>query len=306
MNNTNLHFLQSPAWQTFHQALGHKVLTDRGDGWSYLAIIEQAHGIKRLYCPYGPTITSDDSLTAALSALKAAARTEGAAYVRLQPLGADISDERRQKHQLTPVTYSQPSDTWVIDLTQTEDELLAAMKQNTRNIIRNYRKKGLTYRHSQNPDDMPHLLRLLHGVAAHNQISIHSDDYLTTQATSLLSAGSAQLHFIEYQSAVIAAALTYQDDTTVYYAHAAADHEHRKLGASTALVGEILLNAKSSGKTRFDLFGITTSDDPNHRWAGFTRFKQSFGGQLQTLSQTYELPVRPILYRIYRLLRQLR
>lgn len=306
MNNIKPHFLQSSAWQSFHQALGHTVLTDSGDDWSYLAIVEQAHGIKRLYCPYGPTAISESGLTAALAALKSVARDQGAAYIRLQPLGLIISDDIRHQHNLSVITYSQPSETWTIDLTNSQDELLAAMKQNTRNVVRNYHKKGLTYRTSQDPSEISHLLRLLHGVATHNQISIHSDDYLTTQATSLLSTGSAQLHFIEYQSAVIAAALTYQDDTTVYYAHAAADHEYRKTGASTALVGEILLGAKANGKTTFDLFGVTTSDDPNHRWAGFTRFKQSFGGQLQTLSQTYELPVRSLLYRFYSLLRKLR
>lgn len=180
------------------------------------------------------------------------------------------------------------------------------MKQNTRNIVRNYHKKGLSYRTSQDPTDITHLLKLLHQVAEHNQISIHSDHYLTTQATSLLANDAAKLHFIDYQSEVIAAALTYQDSSTVYYAHAAADHQYRKLGASTALLGEILLHAKADGKSSLDLFGVTTSSDPQHAWAGFTRFKQSFGGRLLELSPTYELPIKPLLYSAYSQLRKLR
>lgn len=306
MNYDKPHFLQSNAWQQFQQKLGHQVITNSGQGWSYLAIVERAHGIKRLYCPYGPTAGSDTTLSMALDDLKSTAKQHGAVYLRIQPYGLELADKLVSKHQLTAINYSQPNATWTIDLTQSRDELLANMKQNTRNIVRNYQNKGLSYRTSQDAADMPILLNLLHQVARHNQISIHSDDYLITQATSLFSTDSAKLHFIDYQSKTIAAALTYQDDSTVYYAHAAADHEHRKLNASTALVGEILFDAKNHGKSYLDLFGVTTSSDPDHRWAGFTRFKQSFGGQLKTLNQTYELAINPLVYRPYALLRKLR
>lgn len=304
--NKSAHFLQSPAWQKFQQALGNQVVTNRGDDWSYLAIIEQAHGIKRLYCPYGPTVDSESAFSAALADLKSTAKSHGAAYLRVQPLGIPIDQAQASRLDLKPIKHSQPSTTWIIDLTIPSDDLLANMKQNTRNVVRNYRKKGLSYRTSQDPADTKHLLRLLHQVADHNQISVHSDDYLTTQATTLLSVGAAKLHFIDYQSEIIAAALTYQDDSIVYYAHAAADHQYRKLNASTALVGEILLQAKAEGRSTLDLFGVTASDDPDHAWAGFTRFKQSFGGQSLELSSTYELPVKPLLYHPYFLLRKLR
>ncbi len=300
------HFLQSAAWRSFHQSLNHHVIANSGDDWSYLAIVEQTLGIKRLYCPYGPTVQSISALESAIADLRQAAHLLGISYLRLQPIGIELTAEQQASQGLLPIAYSQPSATSILDLTKSTDELLAGMKQNTRNVVRNYHKKGLSYRTSQDPADIKHLLRLLHQMAQHNQISIHSDSYLTHQATSLLPIGAAKLHFIDYQSATVAAALTYQDDSTVYYAHAAADHEHRKLNPSTALVGEIMLSAKASGQRYFDLFGITTSDDPSHKWAGFTRFKQSFGGQTVSLSATYEIPVRPLTYRIYTTLRHLR
>lgn len=292
------HFLQSAAWQQFQEARGRTVYYREGDGWSYRAILEPGSRLSptRLYCPYGPTATSEKALQTALDSLVALAQSVQATFVRVEPLGTAFSPK---KLGLRQVNYSQPAHTWQIDLTQPRDDIIAAMKQNNRSIYRNYHKKGPTYRNSTDPAECTHLLDLLHGVAAHNNITIHSDNYLQAQANTLLPTGHGRLHFIEYEGLVIAAALTYESDDTCYYAHAGANHEHRKLAASTALLAEIIMDAKARGKTTCDLYGITTSHDPAHRWAGFTRFKKSFGGHSVTLSETYDLPVKRAHYWLY-------
>lgn len=292
------HFLQTTAWQAFQEARGRQVYEASGDGWHYRAILEPGSRLtpSRLYCPYGPTITSETSLAQALQSLKQLGRKLGVGFIRVEPLGASFDASALK---LREVEYSQPSHTWHIDLSPAPEEIIASMKQNNRSIYRNYQKKGLTYRETTDPTEITHLLTLLHGVATMNDIQIHEDDYLTLQADTLMSQHAAMLHFIEYENEVIAAALTYQTATTWYYAHAAASHTHRKLAASTALLAEIILHAKTAGAKTCDLYGVTTSDDPQHRWAGFTRFKKSFGGHLVTLSPTYELPLRPIQYATY-------
>lgn len=292
------HFLQSQHWQAFQEALGRIVYVREGNGWQYRAILEPGTKLSptRLYCPYGPTATSERSLQTALASLDALARSVNACFVRVEPLGTSFDTKRLG---LQEVDYSQPSYTWQIDLMQSEVDILAAMKQTTRNICKNYQKKSLSYRQSTNPEDIALLLPFLHEVAHNNAIAIHSDTYLTAQAQTLLPAGGGLLHFIEHAGSPIAAALTFEDDTTSYYAHAGASHAHRKLGASTALVGEIILDAKKRGKTTCDLYGVTPSTDPTHRWAGFTRFKQSFGGHMVELSPTYDMPTQRMRYAGY-------
>lgn len=292
------HFLQSSHWQHFQEARGRTVYVREGEGWHYRAILEPATRFSpdRLYCPYGPTVTSERSLKTAIESLKALARSVNACFVRMEPIGFEVTPSN---FRLTEVDYSQPSHTWQIDLAQSEADILAAMKQNTRNVYKNYHKKGLSYWQSTDPSDISHLLTFLHTVATNNSISIHDDSYLTLQAQTLLVEGAGLLHFIEYEGSQIAAALTYESETTTYYAHAAASYEHRKLSASTALLAEIIMHAKQAGKKTCDLYGVTTSDDPQHPWAGFTRFKQSFGGHITTLSPTYDLPIRRAQYLSY-------
>ena len=297
------HFLQSEAWQRFQQVLGHKTFRAKGDGWEYLAILEPAPlGLSRLYCPYGPQVNSSRALTEALKSLETLGNKLGVAYFRLQPVGITVTASK----QLRPVTYSQPTHSWCIDLTQSETALLADMKQNNRNIYRNYRKKDLVHEVSHDPKAISRLTSLLHGVAAHNHITIHSDAYFRAQADTLLQCGDAELHFITKDGETLAAALVYLDKTTAYYAHAAASFEQRKLGASTALVAEIIMDAKRKGKQYCDLYGVTTSNDPQHKWAGFTKFKQSFGGYLISYNATYEHPLRPQRYRALQAARTIR
>jgi lipid II:glycine glycyltransferase (peptidoglycan interpeptide bridge formation enzyme) len=301
-----MHFLQSEAWEAFQQSLGRKTFRREGEGWNYLAILETGGiGTTRLYCPYGPTAESPRALQTALESLKALATSQKVTSLRIQPTGIHFKQADLIKLGLKPIDYSQPSHTWHIDLTKSREALIADMNQNNRSIIRNYTKKGLSYERSHDPEDVSRLTSLLHQVANRNKITIHSDDYLKDQATSLIANNAASLHFINLEDKTIAAALVYEDPTTYYYAHAAADHEHRKLNASTALLGEIILDAKAKNKKICDLYGITDSADPDHRWAGFTKFKKSFGGHAVTYSDTYELPVRKLHFAMYTTLRSL-
>lgn len=306
-NEIEIHFHQSAAWEAFQLSLGRKVFHRTGDGWEYRAILEPARfGMSRLYCPYGPTATSRRALRTALASLRALARSQHAAFVRIQPLGSEFSSADMKRYGAHKIPYSQPAHTWVVDTARPSDEILADMKQNNRNLYRTAAKKGLVYEKSTNPEDIVYLTTLLHGVAAHNQITVHSDTYFQQQAAALLPLGAASIHLIRYKDEVIAAALVYKDEHTYYYGHAAADHEHRKLGASTALLAHIIIDAHDSGKETCDLYGITTSEDPAHRWAGFTRFKKSFGGHQLDLSETYEYPIDHLRHYAYRGARYIR
>lgn len=299
-----MHFLQSKAWEAFQKSQNRNTFRRDGEGWNYLAILEDGGlGTKRLYCPYGPEATSVRALRTALVSLQALARSQKVTSVRIQPIGAHFSNRILLSLGLKPIEYSQPTHTWHIDLTQSKESIIAQMNQNNRSIIRNYTKKGLNYEQSHDPADMTRLTTLLHEVADNNKITVHDDEYFQAQGDSLLPDNAASLHFINFEGETIAAAFVYEDETTSYYAHAAASHEHRKLNASTALLGEIILDAKAKDKQICDLYGITDSNDTNHRWSGFTKFKKSFGGYKVTYTQTYELPVRKVHFAIYSLLR---
>lgn len=301
------HFLQSDAWKKFQENLGRKVIVDQGAGWSYMAILEPGKANTRLYAPYGPTLETNALLPEALASLKKAATYHNATFVRIEPT-LSISETILGSLGLKPVTYQSlnPSRTQIIDLTCTKDELLAQMSQNSRNLTRNYSKKGISITVSKDPSDIRHLTDLLDHIATRNHIHTHSKSYFKTQAETLFPLGSACLYLAHYESRVIAAALVFDDSKTRYYAHAAADDTYRKLSAGTALVGQMILDAQANGQNYFDLYGIAPENASNHPWKGFTKFKQSFGGKPVDYSGSWDLPLKPLPYYGYRSYQKLR
>ncbi len=300
-------FLQSPNWQEFQQALGRKTFTDQGKDWSYLAIKESGTLNTRLYTPYGPNCLDPNSFDQALASLKVIAKEQRASFIRVEPT-IGISRNQLEVRGFKPVTYQQlqPAHSQIIDLTPDVDEILAQMSQNSRNITRNYHKKGLSIRTSHQVEDIKILTSLLSGVAARNQITTHTEDYFKAQAEALFPTKSATLYIADFEDQPIAAALVLDSADTRIYAHAAANSEYRKLNAGTAIVGQLILDAKTAGLAKVDLYGITESDDPNHPWAGFTRFKKSFGGQSVAYPGAWDLPLKPLNYWLYRTYQSLR
>lgn len=164
----------------------------------------------------------------------------------------------------------------------------------------------MTFRASQDPADISVLLHFLHLTAARNGFKPQSDEYLTQVAASLLPAGAGTLFIAELEGEPIAAAFAYDSSDTRVYAHAALDDTHRKLSAGIPLLVTLIADAKEKGLKHVDLWGVAPEDQPDHKWAGFTSFKKSFGGREVSYPGTWDLPVNKLRYGAYQLARSLR
>ncbi|KRE70489.1 lipid II:glycine glycyltransferase FemX [Arthrobacter sp. Soil762] len=303
-------FLQTPAWADVQSSLGRIVHQQSGPGWSFLAVEEKNPAGKVLYAPYGPVASSAEAFDGALAALVATARSCGAVFVRIEPVSAGLempaaTELNRRGLQPAPVNQ-QPELSWIVDLEGDFKDVLAAMKPVNRNLYRNIHKKGVTFRASQDPDDISILLGFLHMTARRNGFKPQSDEYLTQVAASLMPAGAATMFIAELHGEPIAAALAYDSADTRTYAHAALDDTHRKLSAGIPLLVTLMADAKDRGLKHVDLWGVAPADQPSHKWAGFTAFKKSFGGREVAYPGTWDLPVQKLRYNAYQLARKLR
>ena len=80
-----------------------------------------------------------------------------------------------------------------------------------------------------------------------------------------------------------------------------------QLRATFGLRGVSLLRRDAVSGWRAEVgTGDEPPDQPDHPWSGFTQFKRSFGGMLLTRAGTWDLPVRPWLYRTWSAAQRLR
>lgn len=309
-----MHILQSEAWEECLQKDGEQTHRWAGEGWSALAVQKKTPVGSYLFLPYGPAILDAEHRTQclqdALQTLSERARSLGCLFVRCEPTFA-VNAAQMRSQGLVEAKEIDPKHTWVLDLAgQPEAELLAGMEKNKPRSWRNMASKGMSVRTTQDPAAVTELTRLLMAVGEQDHFTPQAEAHLRHQ----LEAGFATLYLVDLAEAaeasggigsqVIAAALVYDYDGVRYYAHAAADYEHRKLRAGTVLLVQMILDAARAGQQTFDFWGITTSTDPQHPWAGFTQYKKSFGGRQVDYAGTWDLPLNKHKYQLYKTLRQ--
>lgn len=328
------HFLQSPLWEQYEKLEGHTTFRLQDQNFSALAVLETTPLGKYLFCPYGPTVATPDDLPAALTALRDLARREHAFFIRIEPT-FPLTQAQIRSLKLHKSHDLEPAHTWVLDLNPSNEDLLKAMENNKARAWRNYQKKHISLRESHDPEEISILTKLLATVSDRNKFIPQSETHLKNQ----LKSGFATLYIAELTpdqasnstnsanstsstenseqtskqtsapAAVspipIAATLVYDGADTRFYAHAAADNQYRKLSAGSTLLIQTIIDAKAKGLKNYDFWGITTSNDHKHPWYGFTTFKKSFGGHQVDYAGTYDLPLQPLRYHIYLLVRQL-
>ncbi len=299
----NKHFLQSKPWQQFQESLGRKTFHVKNDHWEYLAILEHGTGNSRLYLPYGPTAKDQTALEGALDSLKQLGKEQGVSFLRIEPTNPKFVDYL-SKNGWKKVTYQSlnPEHTHLVDLSLSHDDLLASFVSNNRNLYRNYHKKGIKLNQSNDPKDISIFLDLIKKVASRTGMQPHSDEYFTKQAEALFPVKAGWLYYATIDSQPIAACIVYDSDTTRYFAHFGADDEFRKFSAGNVLVAHIIFEAQKKGLKTIDLYGVAPKDSsPTHPWFGFSKFKRSFGGRDADFAGSWELPIKPVGYWLYRL-----
>lgn len=300
------HFLQSAEWQKFQQAQGKEVFVESKESWSYIACIEESDtrlvGGKRVYVPYGPSFKTIDGLAEALKSLKKLAIKHKALYVRVEPFGSVPSEQLKRLGLIKAEKSTQPELTWQINLKSSETDILKGMSSTNRNLWNTAGKKGLRFETTYDLKKLDIFLDMIHDMANRTGMRPHDDKYFKLMAESLFDTKSAGLAFGYLDKKPIVGSMFFDDKKakTRYYAHAGSFGEARKLQANSPLLCYLIFDAKKKGFEVFDFYGVAPIDRTNHPWAGFSKFKRSFGGYEKKFNGTWELPVNKIKYRAFK------
>ena len=314
-------FLQSWDWAAFQESVGRSVRRREifaADGrkiGQFSAIMNDGPlGLQYLYVPRGPLGVSGASETKiALSVFTDELSASGAAFARVElPFVISenpFADSDFVAAGFVPAKTMQPAVTSIVNLSESEEALLAAMHSKTRYNIRVGERHGVTVREANH--DVAAFAALMKETTERDGFSAHAPSYYEAMLAALQEKTHAagmrvRLFFAEHEGMPVAAALTAEYGDTVTYLHGASASSMRNLMAPFLLHWTVMKEAKAAGFRKYDFWGVAPTDDAEHSWAGITRFKLGFGGARVSYAGAWELPGKGIWYSLYRYLRRIR
>jgi lipid II:glycine glycyltransferase (peptidoglycan interpeptide bridge formation enzyme) len=206
----------------------------------------------------------------------------------------------------------QPRRSSLVNLSQTEEEILAAMKQKTRYNIRLAEKKGVTVQLSK---DLKNFHRVSQVTAERDGFFVHSQDYYQKAFQYFAEGGHVALFEARLDSQALAYLMLFINGERAWYFYGASDDAYRNLMPAYLLQWEAMRYAKARGATLFDLWGVPDEDEEKLEsdfmnrsdglW-GVYRFKRGFSGRIVRSLPAYIKVYNPLLYKLYQAYRNRR
>jgi len=260
-----------------------------------------------LYIPEGPILdySNEDNLneqwrvleTAILSIVDAS-KSAKTTHIRIEPRISECPEWFLSKFRKAPLNL-QPKHTLVVDISTSEDEILAQMKQKGRYNIRLAGKKGVSISQvSEVSDkDRKRFFELYSQTFNRNEFEGKEEDLFINLMPNCKDI--SKLFFAEYEGKTLATAYVIYFGGRATYLYGASSNENREVMAPYLLHWEIMKDAKASGYKEYDFWGIAPESAPDHKWQGITSFKKKFGGTQPSFIGAYDYIIQKDLYEAF-------
>lgn len=195
-------------------------------------------------------------------------------------------------------SYFQPKYEWIIDLNKTEEKLLGEMHPKTRYNIGLAKRRGIEIEIvSENFDKYFYdFYKLLGETAKRDNFNLHPKIYYQNIWRNCDENKNSFLAIAKYNNKILAINLILLFGNTAYFTLGGSNSEHKNLMFSHLAQWEAVKEAKKRG-FKFYSFGAVNSKG----FEGISRFKKGFGGELLEYSDSYDLILKPFLYKLYNL-----
>lgn len=193
----------------------------------------------------------------------------------------------------------QPPDSVLLDITRSEEELLAAMKSKWRYNVRYAQKHGVTVRAvtADSPGfarDLDSFYALYQTTAARDGIGIHPLGYyrdLLERGAASGGTANVTLYVASHEGDDLAAIITLCAGEEAVYLYGCSGNEKRNLMPNYLVQWTAICDAKRFGCTVYDFYGIPPTDDPAHPMHGLYLFKTGWGGAEVHRPGSYDIPL---------------
>jgi lipid II:glycine glycyltransferase (peptidoglycan interpeptide bridge formation enzyme) len=271
-----------------------------------------------LYTPRGPLLDwSNDSLrNRVLNDLQSFARKQGAIFLKMDPdvvLGTGIpsskddfidndgqvvmSDLKRRGWRYSS-DQIQFKNTVLIDLSPSEEELLARMKQKTRYNIRLAEKKDVVLRVGTQKD-FGVLYKMYAETSVRDGFVIREEGYYQTVWKLFMDSGEPACEplIAEVDREPIAAIFVFYFAGRAYYVYGMSRDIHREKMPTYLL--QWAMKRQKKACSIYDLWGAPDVFDESDSMWGVYRFKEGLGGKIVRTLGAWDFAPNPFWYKLY-------
>jgi peptidoglycan pentaglycine glycine transferase (the first glycine) len=306
-------FLQSVEWRKFQEEVGKKTfnifypLPQAGEGgicfWAN--IIEHKLPLvgKYFYIPRGPIVSGDaEVILEGTKKIAELAKKNNTGWIRIEPATNEMLEaiKNKVKYKITKSSRDmQPKEILVMDITKSEEEILAEMKQKTRYNIRLAEKKGVKI--IENKKYADEFIKLTKIMAKRHGIAMHQESYYKKMIKAI-SENILKLYVAEYEGKIVASNLVIFYGDMCTYLHGASDDEYKNIMSPHLLQWRQIQDAKKAGCRKYDFGGVKVNNQGGKSWEGVTRFKTGFAANTKPVEfpGSYDIIINTLKYRLYR------
>lgn len=187
-----------------------------------------------------------------------------------------------------------------LDLTKTEEELLANAHEKTRYSIRLAGRKGVTVKEMSNEEGFQIFCKLYFDTCKRQKYHGHSQRYHEIIWEHLQKNNTARIFIAFYNGEPKAGYELFFFNGRAYYTYGGTSNTDRNIPSAQLLMWTTILAAKKAGLLVYDMWGSLAPDfTGKHPWNGFTYFKKGFGTKFVEMSDSFDQVFRPKIYLVY-------
>lgn len=192
--------------------------------------------------------------------------------------------------------------TLVLDIDDSEANILARMKPKTRYNVGLSKRKGVAVSETS-MDQLPLFYELYRQTARRNSFPICDyRHFLALFQTHEQRRRDSELLFLlaRHDRHLLAGAIVVMSGKTAYFLYGASSSEHRNLMGSHAVHWSAILHARARGCLRYDMGAVSPDMSPDHPFHGLYRFKTGFGGRVELRCGSWDYPLKEDVYNAFR------
>lgn len=199
-----------------------------------------------------------------------------------------------------------PKWTMQLDLSPTEDELMANCKEKTRYNIRLAGRKGVSVQTENTDEGFSTFVELYFETCKRQHYYGHNREYHKI-VWDTLKGSLAQILVSRFEGEALGCYELFYFKNRLYYPYGGSSEKNRNVMAPNLLMWEAIRLGKQLGATSFDMWGSSAPNyDQKDGYAGFTRFKEGYNAQFVEMVGSYDLIINKSLYAAYSAVHALR